>query len=145
MQGVRTARGWIWAALALQALGLAFDGVWHGLISPGVEPTTFTEMIVHLGTVHLLLYLGVLSVVITTGWALVERRSGSAVAFAGALLSTAAEAWHASIHLKLSTRGGPIAEGVAMIGFIVVVIAVWVGGREERRRSASARAACRAA
>src|SRR5438034_1041476 len=41
MQGVRTARGWIWAALALQALGLAFDGVWHGLISPGVEPTTF--------------------------------------------------------------------------------------------------------
>src|SRR2546422_7654178 len=38
----------------------------------------------------------------------------------------------------------PIAEGVAMIGFIVVVIAVWVGGREERRRSASARAACRA-
>src|SRR2546422_7786965 len=96
MQGVPPARGWIWAALALQALGLAFDGVWHGLISPGVEPTTFTEMIVHLGTVHLLLYLGVLSVVITTGWALVERRSGSAVAFAGALLSTAAEAWHRS-------------------------------------------------
>src|SRR2546422_5427638 len=75
MPGVRTARRWIWAALALQAVGFAFDGVWHGLISPGVEPTTFTEMIVHLGTVHLLLYLGVLSVVITTGWALVERRS----------------------------------------------------------------------
>ena len=145
MQGVRTARGWIWAALALQAVGLAFDGVWHGLIRPGVEPTTFAEMIVHLGTVHLPLYLGVLSVVITSGWAFVERRSGSAVAFAGALLSTAAEAWHASIHLRLSTRGGPIAEGVAMIGFIVVVIAVWVGGRQERRRSASARAARRAA
>ena len=140
MRDERIARGWIWAALALQAVGLAFDGVWHGLIRPGVEPTTFAEMIVHLGTVHLPLYLGVLSVVITSGWAFVERRSGSAVAFAGALLSTAAEAWHASIHLRLSTRGGPIAEGVAMIGFIVVVIAVWVGGRQERRPSASARA-----
>src|SRR5213080_2691842 len=84
MRDARIARGWIWAALALQAVGLAFDGVWHGLIRPGVEPTTFAEMIVHLGTVHLPLYLGVLSVVITSGWAFVERRSGSAVAFAGA-------------------------------------------------------------
>src|SRR3989454_12656749 len=98
MQGVRTARGWIWAALALQALGLAFDGVWHGLISPGVEPTTFTEMIVHLGTVHLLLYLGVLSVVITTGWALVERRSGSAVALGRAALAASAGGWPAPHH-----------------------------------------------
>ncbi len=53
------------------------------------------EMLVHLGTVHLPLYLGVLSVLITTGWAFVERRSGSAIAFAGALPSTVAEAWHA--------------------------------------------------
>jgi hypothetical protein len=98
----------------------------------GVEPTTFTEMLVHLGTVHLPLCLGVLSVLITTGWAFVERRSGSPIAFAGALLSTAAEAWHASIHLRLNMRGGPIAEGVAMIGFVVVVIAVWIGGRQER-------------
>src|SRR5204863_10101594 len=99
----------------------------------------------HVGTVNLPLCLGAPWVVITGGWAFVERRSASAVAFAGALLSTAAEAWHASIHLRLSTRGGPIAEGVAMIGFIVVVIAGWAGGREERRRSASARAAWRAA
>ena len=145
MRTARTARVLIWAALALQLAGLAWDGVWHGLLNPGVEPGTFPDMLVHLGTVHLVLYLGVLSVLITTGWALVERRRGTALAFAGALLSTAAEAWHASIHLRLSTRGGPIAEGVAMIGFIVVVIAVWVGGRQERRRSASARAARRAA
>src|SRR2546426_9644932 len=145
MRAARIVRGWIWAALALQALGLAFDGVWHGLRRPGVEPTTFAEMIVHLGTVHLPLYLGVLSVVTTSGWAFVERRSGSAVAFAGALLSMAAGAWHASIHLRLSTRGGPTAEGGATIGLLVVVIAVWVGRRQERRRSASARAACRAA
>ena len=55
------------------------------------------EMLVHLGTVHLPLYLGVLSVLITTGWAFVERRSGSAIAFAGTLPSTVAEAWHAGI------------------------------------------------
>jgi hypothetical protein len=133
MRDVRTARRWIWAALALQLAGLAFDGLWHGVLNPGVEPTTFAEMLVHLGTVHLPLYLGVLGVLITTARALVECRSGSAIAFAGALLSTAAEAWHASIHLRLSTRGGPIAEGVAVVGFVMVVTAVWVGGRQERR------------
>src|SRR2546427_9394755 len=111
MRDARIARGWIWAALALQAVGLAFDGVWHGLIRPGVEPTTFAEMIVHLGTVHLPLYLGVLSVVITSGWAFVERRSGSAVRFPGALLATAAGALAASIYFRLSPRGGPDAAG----------------------------------
>jgi hypothetical protein len=134
MRDARTARAWIWAAVALDVAGLAFDGVWHGLLSPGVEPTTFAEMLVHLGTVHLPLYLGVLSMLITTGWALVERRKESAVAFAGALVSTAAEAWHASIHLSLSTRGGAIAEGVAVIGLGVVIAAVWVAGQQERRR-----------
>jgi len=103
------------------------------LLRPGVEPKTFTEMLVHLVTVHLLLYLGVLGVLITTGWAFIERRRGSLIAFAGALLSAAAEAWHASIHLRLNTRGGPIAEGVAMIGFVVVVVAVWIYGRQDRR------------
>src|SRR2546430_12780488 len=106
MRAAQIVRGWIWAALALQAVGLAFDGVWHGLIRPGVEPTTFAEMIVHLGTVHLPLYLGVLSVVITSGWAFVERRSGSAVAFPGALLSTGAEGLHAPIQLKPCTPAG---------------------------------------
>src|SRR2546430_11632668 len=115
MRDARIARGWIWAALALQAVGFAFDGVWHGLIRPGAEPTTFAEMIVHLGTVHLPLYLGVLSVVITSGWAFVERRSGSAVALARAPLSTAAGALHAPNPLPLSTRGGPHAEGVARV------------------------------
>jgi hypothetical protein len=133
-------RRWLCAALALQFAGLAFDGLWHGLLRPGVEPTTFTDMLVHLGTVHLPLYLGVLSVLITTGWAFIERRRGSLIAFAGALLSTAAEAWHASIHLRLSTRGGPIAEGVATIGFVVVVIAVWIGGQQEQRLTAPRKA-----
>jgi hypothetical protein len=139
MRDAQTARVWIWAALVLQLAGLAFDGVWHGVLRPGVEPKTLAEMVVHLGSVHLPLYLGVLAVLITTGWALVERRSGSAFAFAGALLSTAGEAWHAFIHLRLSTQGGPVAEGVATIGFVVVVTAVWVGGRQERRHLAASR------
>src|SRR2546428_5747588 len=114
MRDARIARGWIWAVLAFQAVGLAFDGVWHGLIRPGVEPTTFAEMIVHLGTVHLPLYLGVLSVVITSGWAFVERRSGSAVAFAGALLSTGAVALQASISLRLGDPAGPVPQVVSI-------------------------------
>jgi|SRR5215470_12990237 len=139
MRTARTARVWIWAALALQVAGLVWDGVWHGLVRPGVEPTTFRDMLVHLGTVHLVLYVGVLGVLITTGWALVERRSGAAAAFVGALLSTIAEAWHASIHLRLRTSGGPIAEGVAVLGLLVVVVSVWAGGRYERRHRASSR------
>jgi hypothetical protein len=133
MRDAGTARTWIWAAGALQVAGLAFDGVWHGLLNPGVEPTRFPDMLSHLLTVHVPLYLGVLSVLLTTGWALLERRRHSAIAFAGALLSTAGEAWHAAIHLRLETHGGPLAEGLAVIGLIVVVTAVWTGGRRERR------------
>ncbi len=145
MRDARTASASIKAALTLQFAGFVFDGVWHGVLSPGVEPTTFSDMLVHLGTVHLPLYLGVLSVLITTGWALAERRSGATAAFIGAVLSTAAEAWHASIHLRLSTHGGPIAEGVAVIGFIVVVAAVWLGERQERQRLAASQRPRRAA
>jgi hypothetical protein len=109
MRDARTARAWIRAALALQLAGLAFDGLWHGLLRPGVEPATFAEMLVHLASVHLPLYLGV------------------------------------AIHLRLSTQGGPLAEGVAVVGFFVAVTAVWVGGRQEQRRLAASRQTRRAA
>lgn len=143
MRNARTARAWIWAALALQLAGLAFDGLWHALFRP--EPTTFGDMLVHLGSVHAPLYLGVLAVLVTTGWALAERRRGAAVAFAGALLATAGEAWHATVHLRLRPEGGPLAEGIALIGFLVVVASVWTAGRQERRRFAASGRTRRAA
>ena len=147
MRSPRTARRWIWAALAVQAAGLAFDGVWHGLVHPGFEPATRREMLVHLLTVHLPLYVGVVSVLVTTAWAFAEQARRSRVgwawrvAAAGALLSTVGEAWHASIHLRLSPHGGPVAESVAALGFVIVAPAVWRAGREEDRGDAGARRA----
>jgi hypothetical protein len=123
--------------------GLVFDGVWHGLLNPGFEARTVEEMVGHLATVHLPIYIGVLCVFLATGRALVEQwrrpAAGRAlpIAFAGALLSVTGEAWHAYTHLQLSTHGGPIAAGTSLLGLMVVVIAVWTDGRAEHRRVAA--------
>src|SRR5262245_19021204 len=98
-QRVKSARNWIWWALSLQALGYFVDIVWHGLLSRGVEPSTFSEMARHLATVHLPLYVGCASVLIAAVSALIHRTGESrsqfalAIAVAGAALSAAAEAW----------------------------------------------------
>jgi hypothetical protein len=90
----RSARRGIWGALILQALGYVLDAIWHGLLHPGVEPKTMGDMVRHLGTVHLLLYLGAASVLISTSRALLRqiRRSATGltlpIAVAGAVLST---------------------------------------------------------
>ena len=47
----QSARTWIWASLILQFLGYVLDAVWHGLLNPGVEPQTGSEMARHLSTV----------------------------------------------------------------------------------------------
>jgi hypothetical protein len=142
VQNVRHRSGtlkWIWAALAVQLGGLAFDAVWHGLLNPDFEATTVDQMVRHLTTVHLPIYIGVLSVLVTTAWELVDQIRGSKigvalpVAFAGALVATAGEIWHAYSHLQLSTHSGPIAGITAVFGFIVVVIALWFAGHHERR------------
>ena len=136
-------RIWIWAALTLQLLGLAFDAVWHGLLNPDFKAETVAQMVTHLSTVHWLIYIGVLSVFVSTAWALVDqiRRSkiGVAlpVAFAGAFVSMAGEIWHAYTHLQLSTHSGPIAGITSFFGFIVVVTALWLTGRHDRRGAAA--------
>ena len=137
----RSARTWVWASLILQALGYVFDAVWHGWLHPRVEPTTVGDMVYHLGTVHLPLYLGAVSVLVSTSRALLRqvRRSATGlampIAVAGAVLSTAAEAWHAYAHLHLDTQSAPLAGTLSVLGFLVVVITM-VLSREGRRRAA---------
>ena len=70
----RGARTWIWASLILQFLGYVLDVIWHGLLNPGVEPQTASEMARHLSTVHLPLYVGAASVLVSTSRALLHVR-----------------------------------------------------------------------
>jgi len=138
----RSARRWVWGSLILQALGYVFDAIWHGLLHPGVEPTTVEDMLRHLGTVHLPLYLGATSVLVSTSRALLRQIRRSAIslalpiAVAGAVLSTAAEAWHAHAHLRLDTHSAPMAGTLSIIGFLVVVIMMSLS-RGDRRRVAA--------
>jgi len=135
----RSFRGWIWAALCLQLVGYVVDAVWHGLLSPGVEPQNVGEMIRHLGTVHLPLYVGAASVLVATSTALARgggRSIGVAVAAAGGWLSAGAEAWHAYAHLRLDTHTAPIAGGLSLLGFLVATLAMATSGWARRRRAA---------
>jgi hypothetical protein len=135
----QSARTWIWASLIVQGLGYVYDAVWHGLLNPGFEPTTAADMMRHLLTVHLPLYIGAASLLASTSVALLRhlRRShvGRALraAFAGALVSAGAEAWHAASHLRLDTHGGPIAGTLSFIGFLVVLVALSLSSRRRRR------------
>jgi len=136
----RTLRGLIWASLTLRLAGLVFDAFWHAEHSD-FHAVTGNEMIEHLRTVHLPIYIGVFFVVVTTALALLrqiersERGAALPIAFAGALISAAGESWHAYTHMQLSTHGGPLAASVSFLGFLVVVGAMWLS-RGGRRRAA---------
>jgi drug/metabolite transporter (DMT)-like permease len=137
-------RTWVWASLALQCVGYLFDAVWHGLLSPGVEPTTTPEMLRHLATVHLPLYIGAASVLVATFAAMLGHLRGSrvgiaavAIAFAGALVAAAAEASHASSHLRLDTHSAPVAGVLSFVGFVVVVVSTRVSRGVRRGAEAS--------
>ena len=144
----RWTRTWVWASIVLQFLGYVFDVVWHGLLNPGRDPTTVSEMVRHLGTVHLPLYVGAASVLVSTCTALVgeirQSRTRPAVVLAvvGAIVSAGAEAWHAASHLRLDTHTAPMAGILSAVGFLIVVGAMtWAtrrrprghGARHERR------------
>jgi len=134
---------WVWASVIVQAFGYAFDAVWHGVLHPGAEPTTVNDMLRHLGTVHLPLYVGALNLLAATLAALVrERRRSPAglalpIAFLGAVISVAAEGWHAYSHLRLDTHSGPIAGTLSFVGFAIVVVAMSVFARRRRRQRAA--------
>jgi hypothetical protein len=135
-------RRWVWAALTVQLLGYIYDVLWHGLLHPGVEPATVGDMASHLGTVHLPLYVGAAAVLVTTLRALVHRipRSGAGtalpVAVAGAVLSFAAEAWHAASHLRMDTHSAPVAGILSVVGFLLVVGAMGASRWARRQRHA---------
>jgi hypothetical protein len=147
----RSARTWIWASLGLQLLGYVFDAAWHGLLNHGTEPQTVGEMVWHLGTVHLPLYVGAASVLVSTSTALVRRAERAPigvalpVAVAGEWLSAGAEAWHAYAHLRLDTHSAPIAGMLSFIGFLAAVLAMasarWAGRRRASETSSRRRAA----
>lgn len=145
----RSARTWVWASLVLQLLGYGYDAVWHGLLNPGVEPATLREMVRHLSTVHLPLYIGAASVLVSTSWTLLRRIGRSAPGIAlpsavtGAVLSTAAEVWHAYSHLRMDTHSAPAAGVLSVIGFLIVAIAMslWRGGRRPDANATDARRA----
>ena len=136
-------RRWIWASISLQAVGYLVDIVWHGLLRPGVEPSTVGDMARHLGTVHLPLYIGSVSVLVSVSGALLRqiRRAAPGVAlpmaFAGAALSAGAEAWHAFSHLHLDTRHAPIAGTMSGVGFLAVVVAIALSSWARRERRAT--------
>src|SRR5436309_646811 len=100
----KTARILIGTAFGVQLAGLIVDIVWHALHSDFAAATT-EQMLVHLGTVHMPIYVGVVCVVLTTAWALIDQARrppiGAAfpVAFVGALIS-------ASNFLPAASRGG---------------------------------------
>jgi hypothetical protein len=107
-------------------------------MNPGFEPTTTTEMTRHLLTVHLPLYIGAASLLASTSLALLHqlRRSKTGrvapAAFAGAVLSAGAEAWHAASHLRLDTHTGALAGTLSFIGFLVVLGTMWLSDRRRR-------------
>jgi hypothetical protein len=137
----RTFRGLVWASLTLQLAGLVYDIFWHAVHS-GFVTRTRAEMLEHLSTVHLPIYLGVLCVVLTTALALFrqlsrgERGAALLIAFVGALISAAGETWHAHVHLQLDTHGGPLAATVAFFGFVLVVGALWFSRPTDRGQAA---------
>lgn len=129
----RNPRRWIWAFVVVEALGLAVDALWHGLVHGDFEAKTAAEMMRHLATVHLPLYIGVLGLLVSTTWAVFASARRAKIGLAlpsalvGAVVQTIGEAWHAYSHLEL--RPNPIPELVGLIGLLAVIIAMLASRR----------------
>jgi hypothetical protein len=125
----------------VQLIGLGIDAAWHGALSRGVEPETLAEMLRHLATVHLPLYIGVLGLFVTAIWAAADpaRRAEAGLALplivAGATVQLAGEVWHAYSHLVF--RPNPFPELAGFLGLVVVIGATIVAGRGGRGAAAS--------
>ena len=133
----------IWAAVTVEIIGLAIDALWHGLLAAEVEPQTRVEMVRHLASVHLVLYVGVAALFLATAWALVDQvRHGAAgvapsLAFAGGTIQVIGEIWHAASHLHLQPN--PTPELAGFVGLALAMVATAVAGRRARRIDRGAR------
>jgi hypothetical protein len=129
-------RTWIWIFVIVEFVGLAVDALWHGVLHRDFDPGTSPEMVRHLATVHLPLYIGVLGLLGSTTWALLARvkrgKAGIALPLAvmGAAGQTVGEAWHAYSHLTL--RPNPLPELVGFAGLLTVIVSM-LGSRRALR------------
>jgi hypothetical protein len=143
----RRVRTYVWAAVTVEIMGLAIDALWHGVLAAEVEPQTRVEMVRHLASVHLVLYVGVAALFLTTAWALVDQvRLGgpgvasitlAGIAFAGATMQGIGEIWHAASHLHLQPN--PTPELAGFVGLALAIVATTVAGRRARRLDQGAR------
>lgn len=132
MVTMERARAWIWAAVIVEIIGLSIDALWHGLLGSELEPQTHGEMVRHLATVHLVLYVGVVMLFLATAWAARHSAGGRTlvVAFAGAVVQLVGEVWHAYSHLQF--RPNPFPELAGFVGLAVAIVATIVAGRGPR-------------
>lgn len=133
--GRGSSRSLIWLAVAIQLLAFLWEALWHGLLNPAFEhKVTVAEMRRHLLTVHIPFYVGILALLLATGWALLERARRREtgpwipIAFGAALGQFVGQVWDAWAHLRLS-HGGPIAWTLMMLGLVGVPIALWLDSR----------------
>ena len=128
----RATRG-VYLSIAVQVAGFVIDALWHGVLSHDAEPATTADMAIHLATIHLVFYVGVLGLFASVVRALIDHGmphpGGGAltVAFVGAVVQVAGETWHAVSHLRL--RGTPTPEFVAYGGLVVAVAAFFFARR----------------
>jgi hypothetical protein len=119
----------VWAALALEVIGFGIDAVFHGAVDPHFEGTSRSEMLRHLQTVHLVFFLGVAALALSTAAAFAtavgERRGVglAALALAGALIQVWGQSWDVYAHMRLS-HGPPIAWAMIVAGPILTAAAM---------------------
>ena len=128
----RPARG-VRLSIGVQVAGFVIDAIWHGILSGGAEPATTAGMAIHLATIHLVFYIGVLGLFASLLRLFLDHGprglGGGAlmVAFAGSVVQVIGETWHAVSHLRL--RATPTPELVAYGGLVVAVAAFLVARR----------------
>jgi hypothetical protein len=122
------------AAVALQAVGVAWDATWHLLLHPGVEEGLGLR---HVLVEHVVFNLGVLGLLVAATWALLRerrKRVGSApriwvlVAAAGA--AAQAVGWGSDVvdHARAS-NGGPVSWTLMYLGLVVAAAALLASHR----------------